>query len=117
MALASCGDEIGPPVREGSPQAASLVHRRPESYDLHIDLAPTCEGVVGTADYGGHHRGGIQAARIIPTALPGLWGRDRRGVKFFFLDPSGFRSEICEAAHVAAVEPPWYESHWLGRGP
>ena len=57
-----------------------------------------------TADYWGHHRGGIQAARITPTALPGLWGRDGRGVKFFSLDPSGFKpwgSEICEAAHVS----------------
>ena len=57
-----------------------------------------------TADYGGHHRGGIQAARITPTALPGLWGRDRRGVNIFCIVLSGFKPwkvEICEAAHVS----------------
>ena len=64
---------------------------------------------MGTADYRGHHRGGMQAARTTPTVLPGLWVRDRRGVNFFLPAPSGFKpwaAEICEAAHVGLTRHP-----------
>ena len=57
-----------------------------------------------TDKYGGVDRGGIQAGRIIPAALPWVCRRVVWGVKFFFLDLSGFQPwvvEICEAARVS----------------